>query len=165
MLAFLRLEANDRLDLLVSIALPSLVPLLRAPTPGVCVPGSLLSSGPTTRPLFAFKPAAPHLPPFPAPPSPGTHLARLRVVAPLGQVMSLHLHRAQHPPGLRPHTPRLQPPRGTESSGLSAGTGPELRTEARSPGVPLAQAPWEAVTFYSRDTPALARPGLSSHLP
>lgn len=79
--------------------------------------------------------------------------------------MGLHLHRAQHPLGLRPHTPRLRPPEGTERFGLSASTGPEFGPEARSPGVPLAQAPWEAATFYSRDTPALARPGLPSRLP
>ena len=110
-------------------------------------------------------------PPLPAPPSPRTHLARLRIVAPLGQVMGLHLHRAQHPPGLRPHPPLLRP-RGDRSgaSDPSAGTARVLTGAGPSdrPGSQPSRAPREAAALYSRDNrsphpplPALGSPPAS----
>lgn len=79
----------------------------------------------------------PSPPPIPAPPSPRTHLARLRVVAPLGQVVGLHLHRAQHPPGLRPHPPPLRPGENREFR-ISWPALPEFRP---APVRPTAQGP------------------------
>lgn len=49
--------------------------------------------------------------------------------------------------------------------GASSDPRPPVRPSVPPPGVPLSQAPREAATLYSRDTPALARPGLPARLP
>lgn len=127
--------------------------------------GLWLLPGPTPQPLLAFKHAAPHLPPIsrsaipedtPRPP-PGSSSTQP------GHGPPSSLSPAS--PGPAPPHAQAAPPLGEPSASVSTGTSPELRPEAYSPGVPLAQAPWEAATFYNRDTPSRARPGLPARLP